>query len=103
MKWVIIIYLAIWTNTPDAVKHTRLEFPATDFQECIDIAEQINDIANRGHNSDVSLPRVSWVYNNMLDEIKAECVFEEPPPPASKWLEKKKRDRNKLSKLKMPE
>ena len=90
MKWVILIYLAMWTNTPEVMKYTRLEFPATDFQECIDIADQINDRANRGHNSDVSYVRsFYWVYNNMLDEIKAECVFAEPPAPAPRWLNKK--------------
>jgi hypothetical protein len=90
VKWVILIYLAMWTNTPEVMKYTRLEFPATDFQECIDIADQINDIANRGHNSDVPYVRsFYWVYNNMLDEIKAECVFAEPPASAPRWLNKK--------------
>lgn len=80
----------MWTNTPEVMKYTRLEFPATDFQECIDIADQINDIANRGHNSDVPYVRsFYWVYNNMLDEIKAECVFAEPTASAPRWLNKK--------------
>ena len=90
MKWVILIYFAMWTSTTDELKYTRLEFPASDFNECIDIAEQINDITNRGHDSDVPYVRSFYcVYNNMLDEIKAECVFADPPAPAPRWLNKK--------------
>ena len=44
MKWVILIYLAMWTNTPEVMKYTVLEFPAYDYYDCIDIAEEINDI-----------------------------------------------------------
>ena len=90
MKWVILIYLTMWTSTPDVKKYTRLEFPANDFHECIDIASQINDITNKGHNSDVPYVRsFYWVYINMLDEIKAECVFAKPSAAAPRWLNKK--------------
>ena len=44
MKWVILIYLAMWTNTPEVMKYTVLEFPAYDYYDCIDIAEEINNI-----------------------------------------------------------
>ena len=26
-----------------------------------------------------------WIYNNMLDEIKAECVYADPTAPYPKW------------------
>ena len=92
MKWVILIYLAMWTNTPEVMKYTRLEFPASDFQECQSIARQINDIET-AYNSETAYVRsFYWVYNNMLDDIKAECVFANPPAPVPKWLENKKRD-----------
>ena len=85
MKWVILIYLAMWTNTPEVIKYTRLEFPASNFQECIDIAQQINDITN-AHKSDVPYVRsFYWVYNNMLDEIKAECAYTDPAAPVPEW------------------
>ena len=92
MKWVIIIYLAIWTNTPDAVKHTRLEFPATDFQECIDIEHQINDLIHRGRESKTKYVRsLYWEYKNTLGDIKAECVFANSPIPYSKWFSEKQK------------
>ena len=85
----------MWTNTPEVIKYTRLEFPASDFQECIDIAQQINDITN-AYKSNVPYVRsFYWVYNNMLDEIKAECVYADPAAPVPKWLENKKRNWNK--------
>ena len=92
MKWVILIYLAIWTNTPEVIKYTRLEFPANNFQECIDISQQINDITN-AHKSDVPYVRsFYWVYNNILDEIKAECIFVDPSTSYPKWFNKKKQE-----------
>jgi len=30
------------------------------------------------------------VYNNMLDDIKAECVHANPPVPKPKWADLKK-------------
>ena len=92
MKWVILIYLAMWTNTPEVMKYTVLEFPASDFQECQSIARQINDIKTAYNSKTAYVRSFYWVYNNMLDEIKAECVFANPPAPVPKWLEDKKRD-----------
>ena len=88
MKWVILIYLAMWTNTPEVMKYTVLEFPASDFQECQSIARQINDIKTAYNSKTAYVRSFYWVYNNMLDEIKAECVFADPPAPVPKWLEK---------------
>ena len=87
MKWIILIYLAMWTNTPEVMKYTRLEFPASDFQECQSIARQINDIKTAYNSKTAYVRSFYWVYNNMLDEIKAECVFADPPAPVPKWLE----------------
>ena len=87
MKWVILIYLAMWTNTPEVMKYTVLEFPASDFQECQSIARQINDIKTAYNSKTAYVRSFYWVYNNMLDEIKAECVFADPPAPVPKWLE----------------
>ena len=95
MKWVILIYLAMWTNTPEVMKYTVLEFPAHDYYDCVDVAEEINDIET-AYNSETAYVRsFYWVYNNMLDEIKAECVYANPVAPVPKWLENKKRDWNK--------
>jgi len=88
VKWVILIYLAMWTNTPEVMKYTVLEFPASDFQECQSIARQINDIKTAYNSKTAYVRSFYWVYNNMLDEIKAECVFADPPAPVPKWLEK---------------
>ena len=87
MKWVILIYLAMWTNTPEVMKYTRLEFPASDFQECQSIARQINDIETAYNSKTAYVRSFYWVYNNMLDEIKAECVYANPIAPPPKWYE----------------
>jgi hypothetical protein len=78
----------MWTNTPEVMKYTVLEFPASDFQECQSIARQINDIKTAYNSKTAYVRSFYWVYNNMLDEIKAECVFADPPAPVPKWLEK---------------
>ena len=49
MKWVILVYLSIHANIglpPDDMRYKRIELPARDFQECIDISQQINDIVS---------------------------------------------------------
>ena len=86
MKWIILVYLAIYVGGADGkLRQKRLEYPAADFQECIDIASQLNDIAN-AYKSNVAYVRsFYWVYNNMLHEIKAECVFVNPAEPLPKW------------------
>ena len=57
------------------------------------ITQQLNDIINRGHDSEVPYVRSLYcVYNNMLKDIKAECVYADPPAPVPKWFKKKKRD-----------
>ena len=77
----------MWTNTPEVMKYTVLEFPASDFQECQSIARQINDIKTAYNSKTAYVRSFYWVYNNMLDEIKAECVFADPPASVPKWLE----------------
>ena len=86
MKWVILVYLAMWTNTPEVMKYTVLEFPAYDYYDCIDIAEEINDIETAYKSKTAYVRSFYWVYNNMLDEIKAECVYADPIAPESKWF-----------------
>ena len=78
----------MWTNTPEVMKYTVLEFPAHDYYDCIDIAEEINDIET-AYNSETAYVRsFYWIYNNMLDEIKAECVYaDSTPTPPPKWFE----------------
>mgnify|MGYP003313786128 CR=1 FL=1 len=52
----------------------------------------LNDIVNKGHDSEIPYVRsMYWVYNNMLKEIRAECVHADPPVTVPKWM-KKKRD-----------
>ncbi len=88
MEWVILVYLTIHTNLgpPDEIRYRRLDFPAINFSECIDITDQINDIVNRGRTSPVPYVRsFYWVHHNMLDEIKAECVYGTPAEPTAKW------------------
>ena len=88
MKWVILVYLSIHANIglpPDDMRYKRIELPARNFEECIDISQQINDIV-KGHRSNVGVVRsLYWVYNNMLEDIKAECVFAKPMAPLPKW------------------
>ena len=93
MKWIILVYLAIYVGGADGdLRYKRLEYPAENFSECIDIASQLNDIVN-AHKSDVAYVRsFYWVYNNMLHEIKAECVFADPAAPYPKWYTDDSRD-----------
>ena len=88
MEWVILVYLTIHTNLipPNEMRYRRLDFPAIDFSECIDITDQINDIVNRGRESTVPYVRsFYWAHNNMLEDIKAECIYGEPMAPSTKW------------------
>ena len=88
MKWVILVYLSIHANIglpPDDMRYKRIELPARNFEECIDISQQINDIV-KGYRSNVGVVRsLYWVYNNMLEDIKAECIYGEPMAPSTKW------------------
>ncbi len=48
MKWIILVYLTVAAGTTEGdISYTRLEHPAKDFQECIDIEQQINDLLHR--------------------------------------------------------
>ena len=38
-------------------KYTRLEYPVIDWQECLEIEQQLNDIINRGHHSEIPFVR----------------------------------------------
>ena len=85
MKWVVLIYLMI-IGVNGEPKYTRLEYPVIDWQECLEIEQQLNDIINRGHDSEIPFERsMYWVYNNMLHEIRAKCVFVDPTDPLPEW------------------
>ena len=88
MKWIVLVYLVIIGNTGEP-KYTRLEYPVMDWQECIEVEQQLNDIINEGHNSRIPYVRsMYWVYNNMLKEIQAECVHADPPITVPKWYKR---------------
>jgi len=76
MNWVILVYLAIWTTGPQVMKYTMLEFSA-----------EINDIKNAYKSKTSYVRSFYWVYNNMLDDIKAKCVYADPKAPMLKWAE----------------
>ena len=86
MKWIILVYLAIYVGGADEdLRYKRLEFPAKDFQECIDITSQLNDITNAYKSNEAYVRSFYWVYNNMLHEIRAKCVFVDPTDPLPEW------------------
>ena len=87
MNWVILGYLAIWTTGPQVMKYTMLEFSAKDYYECREIANEINDIKNAYKSKTSYVRSFYWVYNNMLDDIKAKCVYADPKAPMPKWAE----------------
>jgi len=90
MKWIILVYLSVYTNIglpPNDMNHRRIEIPAKDFNECMDISQQINDITKGIRGSAAISRSFYWVYNNMLEDIKAECVFANPLAPLPKWAE----------------
>jgi len=93
MKWIILVYLTIAAGTTEGdISYTRLEHPAKDFQECIDIEQQINDIIHRGRESETKYVRfLYWEYKNMLHEIKAECIYADSPVPNPKWFSEKQK------------
>jgi hypothetical protein len=90
VKWVIIVYMAMFTQGPEVMKYTVLEFPAPYFAECQRIAAEINQIETAHKSKTPYVRSFYWVYNNMLDDIKAECVFANPPAPKPKWADIKK-------------
>ena len=93
MKWIVLVYLTVVAGTTEGdISYTRLEHPAKDFQECIDIEQQINNLLYRGRESETKYVRfLYWEYKNMLHEIKAECVFANFPLPYSKKFTKQKK------------
>ena len=93
MKWIILVYLTIAAGTTEGdIRYTRLEHPTKDFQECIDIEQQINDLVHRGRESETKYVRfLYWEYKNMLHEIKAECIYADSPLPYSKKFNKQKK------------
>ena len=90
MKWVILVYMAMFTQGPEVMKYTVLEFPATDWVECRSIAAEINQIETAHKSKTAYVRSFYWVYNNMLDDIKAECVHANPPVSKPKWADLKK-------------
>ncbi len=93
MKWIVLVYLTVAVGTTEGnISYTRLEHPAKDFQECIDIEQQINDLLHRGRESETKYVRsLYWEYKNTLGDIKAECVFANTPLPYSKKFNKQKK------------
>ena len=71
----------MFTQGPEVMKYTVLEFPATDWVECRSIAAEINHIETAHKSKTPYVRSFYWVYNNMLDDIKAECVYANPPVP----------------------
>ena len=90
MKWVILVYMAMFVQGPEVMKYTVLEFPATDWVECKRIATEINHIETAYKSKTPYVRSFHWVYNNMLDDIKAECVYANPPVLKPKWADLKK-------------
>ena len=87
MKWVVLIYLAIFVNSTDELRYSRLEFPAHDYFDCVDITEEINEIGT-AYNSDIPYVRNFFlVYSNLVHKIKAECVYANPEAPLPKWAD----------------
>lgn len=82
--------MAMFTQGPEVMKYTVLEFPAIDWVECKSIAAEINQIETAHKSKTPYVRSFYWVYNNMLDDIKAECVFANPPAPKPKWADIKK-------------
>jgi hypothetical protein len=93
MKWIVLVYLTVAVGTTEGnISYTRLEHLTKDFQECIDIEQQINDIIHRGRESKTKYVRsLYWEYKNTLGDIKAECVFADFPLPYSKKFNKEKK------------
>ena len=85
MKWVVLVYIAMFASASDDLRYTRLEFPAKDPWFCMQMARELNDIEN-AYQSDIPYVRsFYWVYNNLAHKIQAECVHADPPAPAPKW------------------
>ena len=75
MKWIVFVYLVMFSGTSQTEKITKLEYHTKTFTECIEIESQINNISKYGHSSDIAYVRsLYWVHSNMLNKISAECV-----------------------------
>ena len=68
MKWIILVYLTVAAGTTEGdISYTRLEHPVEDFQECIDIEQQINNLLHRGRESETKYVRsLYWEYKKYI-------------------------------------
>jgi hypothetical protein len=64
VKWVIIVYMAMFTQGPEVMKYTVLEFPAQDWVECRSIAAEINQIETAYKSKTAYVRSFYWIYNN---------------------------------------
>ena len=88
MHWVVLVYISMFTPTKEVMKYKSYEFPVSDFQECREIARQINDIETAYKSKFAYVRGFYWVYNNVAHEIKAECVYATPPAPFPEWFKR---------------
>ena len=88
MKWVVLVYIAMFASASDDIRYTRLEFPAKDAWFCMQMARELNDIENAYKSNIPYVRSFYWVFNNLAHKIKAECVYADPPAPAPEWFNK---------------
>ena len=75
MKWIVFVYLVMFSGTSQTEKITRLEYPVKTELECKEIESQINNISKYGHSSNIAYVRsLYWVHSNMLNKISAKCI-----------------------------
>ena len=88
MKWVVLVYLAMFAGTSaDDMRYTRLEFPANDYWECTKVANELNDIETAYRSKTSYVRSFYWVYINLAHKIKAECVYADPEAPLPRWAD----------------
>ena len=86
MRWVILVYISMFVPTHEVMNYNSYELSTKNYEECVDIARQLNDIQNAYKSNDPYVRSFYWTYNNIAHELKAECVYANPPASWPKWF-----------------
>jgi len=88
MKWIILVYIAMYTPAQEELRYNRLEFPLPTYHHCLQMAREINSIDHVGYRSRIPFVRsLYWVRINLANKMRADCVYADPDQPLPDWTD----------------